>query len=51
MRVGNGLDEDVQMGPVITPQSKDGCRILIAKGASDGAKIVLDGRNPKHGEL
>ena len=47
LRVGYGLDEGVQMGPVITPQSKDRIQNLIAVGASDGAKITVDGRNPK----
>src|SRR6195256_5296833 len=47
LRVGNGLDEGVQMGPVTTPQSKERVQNLIGVGARDGAKIVLDGRNPK----
>src|SRR5713226_9653389 len=47
LRVGNGLDEGVQMGPVITRQSKERVQNLIGVGARDGAKIVLDGRNPK----
>src|SRR5713226_4304670 len=47
LRVGNGLDEGVQMGPVITRQSKERVQNLICDGARDGAKIVLDGRNPK----
>ena len=45
MRVGNGLDESVQMGPVITSDSKARIESLIAKGASEGAKVLLDGRN------
>jgi malonate-semialdehyde dehydrogenase (acetylating)/methylmalonate-semialdehyde dehydrogenase len=45
LRVGNGLDEGVQMGPVITPQSKSRVESLIATGAKQGAKILLDGRN------
>src|SRR3984957_7735712 len=47
LRVGNGLDEGVQMGPVITPQSKERVENLIGVGARDGAKVVIDGRNPK----
>jgi malonate-semialdehyde dehydrogenase (acetylating) / methylmalonate-semialdehyde dehydrogenase len=47
LRVGNGLDEGVQMGPVITPHSKERIHNLIGVGASDGAKVVIDGRNPK----
>jgi malonate-semialdehyde dehydrogenase (acetylating)/methylmalonate-semialdehyde dehydrogenase len=51
LRVGNGLDEGVQMGPVITPQSKVRVESLIATGEKQGAKVLLDGRNsriPKH---
>jgi malonate-semialdehyde dehydrogenase (acetylating)/methylmalonate-semialdehyde dehydrogenase len=47
LRVGNGLDEGVQMGPVITPQSKARVETLIAKGEKQGAKILLDGRNSR----
>jgi len=44
IRVGNGLDGDVQMGPVINPESKSRIESSIAKGASDGGKLLLDGR-------
>jgi malonate-semialdehyde dehydrogenase (acetylating)/methylmalonate-semialdehyde dehydrogenase len=47
LRVGNGLDEGVQMGPVITPQSKSRVESLIATGDKQGAKVLLDGRNAK----
>ena len=43
--VGSGLDEGVQMGPVISPQSRERIRGLIAKGESEGAQVILDGRN------
>ena len=51
LRVGNGLEEGVQMGPVITKQSKDRIESLIGVGEKQGAKVILDGRNskiPKH---
>jgi malonate-semialdehyde dehydrogenase (acetylating)/methylmalonate-semialdehyde dehydrogenase len=47
LRVGNGLDKDVQMGPVITPQSKARIEALIDGGTHDGAKLLLDGRHAK----
>lgn len=43
--VGNGLDESVRMGPVNTRESKTRIEGLIAKGAAEGAKILVDGRN------
>jgi malonate-semialdehyde dehydrogenase (acetylating)/methylmalonate-semialdehyde dehydrogenase len=47
LKVGNGLEEGVQMGPVITPLSKSRIEALIAKGEKDGARVLIDGRNPK----
>ena len=47
LRVGNGLDEGVQMGPVITPQSKQRIESLIGLGEKQGAKVLVDGRNPR----
>lgn len=44
IRVGYGLDEDVQMGPVITGESKARIEGCIAQGISEGATAVLDGR-------
>jgi malonate-semialdehyde dehydrogenase (acetylating)/methylmalonate-semialdehyde dehydrogenase len=44
IRVGNGLDKDVQMGPVISQDSKKRIEGLIAAGVKDGAKVMLDGR-------
>jgi malonate-semialdehyde dehydrogenase (acetylating)/methylmalonate-semialdehyde dehydrogenase len=44
IKVGDGLDESVGMGPVITRESKTRIEGLIAKGTSDGAKVLLDGR-------
>src|SRR5215469_2507265 len=47
LKVGNGLDEGVQMGPVITKQSKSRVESLIGVGEKQGAKVVVDGRNAK----
>ena len=47
IKMGYGLDDGVRMGPVITPDSRARIEGLIAKGASDGAKIVRDGRGAK----
>jgi len=47
LRVGYGLDEGVQMGPVITPQSKTRIEALIGTGEKAGAKVLVDGRNAK----
>ena len=49
LRVGFGLDDDVQMGPVITRESKTRIEGLIAKGAAEGAKLLVDGRGSNGG--
>jgi malonate-semialdehyde dehydrogenase (acetylating) / methylmalonate-semialdehyde dehydrogenase len=47
IRVGNGMDKGIQMGPVISPQSKQKIEGLISIGVQEGAKPLLDGRNTK----
>ena len=47
LRVGNGLDDGIQMGPVITRQSKERVESLIGEGEKQGAKLLLDGRGAK----
>lgn len=47
LKVGYGLEEGIQMGPVITRESKTRIEGLIAKGASAGATVLLDGRDAK----
>ena len=44
--VGNGLEEAVQMGPVINQASRQRIESLIQKGADEGATVLVDGRNP-----
>jgi len=43
---GYGLEEGVQMGPVITPESRKRIEGLIEKAVKDGARPVVDGRRP-----
>ncbi len=45
--VGYGLEEASQMGPVITRESKTRIEELIARGKSEGASVLLDGRGAK----
>src|SRR6266852_2880218 len=44
-KVGYGVDPQVEMGPVITAESKQRVESLIGKGVSEGAKVLVDGRN------
>jgi malonate-semialdehyde dehydrogenase (acetylating)/methylmalonate-semialdehyde dehydrogenase len=45
--VGYGLDEGVQMGPVITAQSKERVEALIDTGIREGGRALVDGRNAR----
>jgi malonate-semialdehyde dehydrogenase (acetylating)/methylmalonate-semialdehyde dehydrogenase len=47
LKTGYGLEDGIQMGPVITPQSKERVEHLIGVGEKQGAKVLLDGRNAK----
>ncbi len=43
--VGYGLDKGVEMGPVISAESKTRIESLINKGITEGGSVLLDGRN------
>ena len=43
--VGFGLNKGVEMGPVISKESKRRIETLIAQGEAEGGSILLDGRN------
>ena len=44
MRLGNGLDESTDMGPVISAEHRDRVSGFISQGEADGARLSLDGR-------
>jgi len=44
LKVGYGLDESVQMGPVISKKHMERVLGYIEKGLDEGAKLLLDGR-------
>ena len=43
--VGFGLDDGVQMGPVISRESKERIEGIIAAGEGQGINVLVDGRN------
>ncbi len=47
MTVGDGLNEQSQMGPVISAAHKERVLGYIEKGIEEGAELVLDGRDFK----
>jgi malonate-semialdehyde dehydrogenase (acetylating)/methylmalonate-semialdehyde dehydrogenase len=47
MRVGDGGEEGVGMGPLVTKEHRDRVAGYIDKGVAEGAKPLLDGRTSK----
>ena len=47
LKVGDPLDETVQMGPVVSKQHKERVLGHIERGVKEGAKLLLDGRQVK----
>ncbi|HON86381.1 MAG TPA: aldehyde dehydrogenase family protein [Syntrophorhabdaceae bacterium] len=47
MRVGYGLDESSEMGPMTTIQNREKVERFIEKGIQEGARLLLDGRGVK----
>lgn len=47
MKLGNGMDEDVDLGPVVTQKAKARIVGYIEKGVEEGARLLLDGRDVK----
>jgi malonate-semialdehyde dehydrogenase (acetylating)/methylmalonate-semialdehyde dehydrogenase len=46
LTVGDGLDENTDVGPVISEGARDRIRAAIDRAAEDGAEPVVDGRDP-----
>ncbi|MFA0811763.1 CoA-acylating methylmalonate-semialdehyde dehydrogenase [Microbulbifer epialgicus] len=44
LKVGDGMDNQNDMGPLVTPSHLKKVESLIAKGIEEGAKLVVDGR-------
>ncbi len=47
MKLGYGLDEETDLGPLTTQAGREKVEKWIDLALSDGAKLILDGRNPK----
>jgi malonate-semialdehyde dehydrogenase (acetylating) / methylmalonate-semialdehyde dehydrogenase len=45
LRVGDGLEEGVDVGPVVSESARERIRAAIEKAGADGAQIVVDGRD------
>ena len=47
LKVGDGLEPDVTMGPVISAKHLDRVRQYIDKGVAEGARLLVDGRQTR----
>jgi malonate-semialdehyde dehydrogenase (acetylating) / methylmalonate-semialdehyde dehydrogenase len=45
VKVGNGMEPDNEMGPLVTREHRDKVASYIASGAEQGATVVADGRD------
>src|SRR6478752_5215681 len=50
LKVGDPLDTDTIVGPVISAAQRDRIEAYVAAGGSEGADMVVDGRRPSHME-
>jgi betaine-aldehyde dehydrogenase len=51
IRLGNGMDPQTQMGPVISAEHRDKIEAYIQIGLNEGAKLALGGKRPPAPEL
>lgn len=47
LKLGGGMDEGVDMGPVVNKPALDRLHEAIDKGVEEGATLLLDGRHPR----
>ncbi|WP_457551684.1 aldehyde dehydrogenase family protein [Desulfobacula sp.] len=47
MKMGYGLNEETELGPLVSQRGRQNVLDFIEKGIKEGAKLILDGRNPK----
>lgn len=45
LKIGNGMDGAVEMGPIVTNAARQRIIGCIEKGVAEGASLLLDGRN------
>jgi len=48
LKVGDGNDEQSELGPVISCEARDRIAGYVERAIADGARLVLDGRNPSN---
>ena len=44
LKVGNGMQAEVEMGPIVTREARDRIEGYVSLGVEEGAQLVVDGR-------
>ena len=44
LKIGNGMQPDIEMGPIVTAEARDRIESYITLGEQEGATLVVDGR-------
>jgi len=47
LKIGNGMNDDSEMGPIVSAAAKEKITGYIANGEEQGATMVVDGRDQK----
>ncbi|MFC6672680.1 CoA-acylating methylmalonate-semialdehyde dehydrogenase [Marinobacterium aestuariivivens] len=47
LKIGAGDDPEIEMGPLISGHHRDTVRAYIDQGVAEGARLVVDGREPR----
>jgi malonate-semialdehyde dehydrogenase (acetylating)/methylmalonate-semialdehyde dehydrogenase len=51
LRIGPGIDEESEMGPLITKEHRDKVASYLDSAGAQGAKVIVDGRDhPRYGK-
>ena len=45
LKIGDGMDDSIEMGPIVTGAARQRIAGYIEKGVAEGARLLLDGRN------
>ena len=49
IRVGDGIEEDSELGPVVSETARERILAMIERGVEEGAELVVDGRDAGDG--
>ena len=47
LKIGNGMDKNISLGPMTTKQRLEGVEKLVEKTKEEGAKVLIGGRRPQ----